>query len=80
MNLWWQFDGSDPDEDTPDIQLDAHERTALDAIRAIVALAEAQPDKALIVGASLRKLATVAQSNAQTVSLRSMTVPKRSMK
>ena len=78
MNLWYQFDGPDFDGDEQDTQLDAHEQAALDAIRAIADFGEANPDKGLIVGACLRKLATVAGSRAQSLGLRSVTVRRQS--
>ena len=75
MNEWWN--GLSLNEADVDQAVSPHEKAALDAIAAIMKLAEAHPDKVLVIGAGLRKIATVAQSHAQTISLRSMAIPKR---
>ncbi len=49
MSNWWKFDNDNDDECGDAIE--QYERAALDAIRAIVALADTQPDQALIAGA-----------------------------
>jgi len=74
---WYQFDGFDFDgDDARDQQIEAHERTALEAIRALADFGEANSDKGLIVGAALRKIVTVAESRKQSLHLRSITVRK----
>ncbi|MEO8391487.1 MAG: hypothetical protein ABI700_00705 [Chloroflexota bacterium] len=75
MTPWYQFDGPDDDDERGD-EIELHEKAALDTVKALVALAATKSDKTLMVGASLRKIGTVATSHAQTIALRSMTVRK----
>lgn len=72
----WKFDGLDFSEGELDAQIEPQEKAAIAAIHAIAQLAETQPGKALVIAASLRKLSTVAQSKAQAIGLRSITVRK----
>jgi hypothetical protein len=74
MGDWWN--GISVNESELDQAVTPHEKAALTAIDAIVKLAEAHPDKVLVIGAALRKISTISQSHAQTISLRSMTVRK----
>lgn len=79
MSDWWKFDKDDdalmlePAHVTDD-GIEANERVALAAVDAIARMADTQPEKALIIGAALRKISTVAQSKAQTLSLNTVRI------
>ena len=74
---WWAFDGPDFDGDELDTQIETHEKAAMAAIRAIADFGEANPDKGLVIGASLRKLSTVAGARAESLGLRSVKVKRQ---
>lgn len=70
---WWQFDKDDDDQDD---ELARLEKQALDVVYAIAKRADRQPDAVLNISATLRKISTVAGSQAQTLGLRIATMPR----
>ena len=74
MNDWWKFDG--PDDDALPSELAQHEAAAMTAIRAIADYGDAHPELGLVIGATLRKLETIAASRATSLGLRSVRVKR----